>query len=275
MHRDLQSDIRKLLCRDATIISYVNNDYLLKLGYSFENSQDYQYVKAVHEILSMYCSQDIELRRIGNQNDGGYVMMIPPSTNKVAYSLGISGDVSWDSEIVNMGYEVFQYDHTIKRLPVSNKHFHWHKIGIGGRIEGSFITIEEMLRQNGHLENREMLLKMDIEGAEWDALYNTDVSILNKFDQILIELHDLMNICNRDVKIECLRKLTSGHRVVHIHGNNYDYVQWCNDLILPNTIEVTFLRNDIANFELYRGFLPTALDTPNDPLLCDILMGNW
>ena len=275
LHKDLKSDIKRLLCREDTIYSYINNDFLRRSDYSFDENQDYQYVKAVHGILSMNCCKDLKFKRIGNSNDGGYVMRVPPSRTKIAYSLGISNDVSWDLEIANMGYEVFQYDHTIKRSPIKNEHFHWRKNGIGGSIKDKIITMEEMLRQNGHFENDGMLLKMDIEGSEWDALYNINLQLLYKFDQILIELHDFMNNYNRDKKIECLKKLTNGHKVVHLHGNNYDYIHWCNDLILPNTIEVTLLRNDLVNFELYEGSLPTVLDAPNDPMLQDILIGDW
>ena len=60
----------------------------------------------------------MELKRIGGQKtkngaDGGYLMYLPMSENKTAYSIGINDDVSWDDAAADMGYEVFMYDHTI------------------------------------------------------------------------------------------------------------------------------------------------------------------
>lgn len=51
--------------------------------------------------------------RIGNHNDGGYLMIDNFQKSGVAYSFGINDDVSWDTDMVNRGYEIFMYDPTI------------------------------------------------------------------------------------------------------------------------------------------------------------------
>ena len=48
----------------------------------------------------------------------------------IAYSFGISNDVSWDKAMADCGYDVFMYDHTISALPEENDRFHWEKIGV-------------------------------------------------------------------------------------------------------------------------------------------------
>ena len=39
-----------------------------------------------------------------------------------------------------------------------------------------------------------MILKMDVEGAEWDFLDTVDTKTLKQFDQIVFEYHELNRI---------------------------------------------------------------------------------
>ena len=56
------------------------------------------------------------------------------------------------------------YDHTIEKLPYENEKFHWKKIGIGGNSDRStnIQTLTDMLKDNGHLNEKNMILKMDV-----------------------------------------------------------------------------------------------------------------
>ena len=46
-----------------------------------------------------------------------------------------------------------------------------------------------MLEENGHLNEKNMILKIDVEYAEWEALLDTPSDILQKFKYITIEFH--------------------------------------------------------------------------------------
>ena len=117
------------------IYSWVQNEVLKEQNVHFEDFELYQYYKKLHEILQLYKVID-ESRgsfvRVGNENDGGYIMWFPFSRNLIAYSIGIRTDVSWDLQMADWGYEVFQYDHTIKNLPQSNSRIHYEKIVLTG-----------------------------------------------------------------------------------------------------------------------------------------------
>jgi FkbM family methyltransferase len=54
-------------------------------------------------------------------------------------------------------------------------------------MEVSCLTLSEVFKEN-NLDNCD-LLKLDCEGAEYDILYNTPKDILNKIDQMAIEVH--------------------------------------------------------------------------------------
>ena len=50
------------------------------------------------------------------KHDGGYILLDDFHEGSIAYSFGISTDVTWDKEMASRGYDVFMYDHTIDKL---------------------------------------------------------------------------------------------------------------------------------------------------------------
>jgi len=205
--------------------------------------------------------------RLGRLFDGGYVMLDLFEGVEAAYSLGINDDVSWDMDIANRGIPLFMYDHTIESLPSAHSLFNWKKIGIGTRPDPDqhIDTLTGLMRSNGHGDARDLLLKCDIEGAEWDVLAEIPNPMLRKFKQIVIEVHWLDRITDDDFAERvrrALTNLTSAHRVVHVHGNNHG--QWFvyGGVPLPVTLELTLVRADEGRFTISDETFPTPLDMP-------------
>ena len=48
-----------------------------------------------------------------------------------------------------------------------------------------------MLKENGYLNEKNMILKIDAEGAEWNALNDVPEEVLSQFKYLLLELHFL------------------------------------------------------------------------------------
>ena len=61
------------------------------------------------------------------------------------------------------------YDHIINKLPYNNEKFHWKKIGIAGNAEKNYQlkTLEDLIVENGHSNEYNMILKIDVEEAEF------------------------------------------------------------------------------------------------------------
>ena len=96
-----------------------------------------------------------------------------------------------------------------------------------------------------------IFLKIDIEGGEYPFFSYLDKNHMNKFNQIIIEIHDTINTKKL---YPLLNKLKNTHNLVHIQDNNYSYV-FINEnktKILPNVIECTYLRkyNEIKGFNI-------------------------
>ena len=274
-HGDIIRYETRIIKNNASVLSYINNQYLLSSGISFESDEEYRYMKTIHGMLCLYTADDLTMRRVGNPYDGGYVMACPFSGNRVAFSLGIFKDVSWDLEIADAGYDVYQYDHTIKKLPVNHSRFHWEKKGISGSNHGHFITVRQMIENSGHSDESGFLLKMDIEGSEWEVIEAAETADLCKFDQMIIELHDLLDYASRDRILRCLEKLTKDHVVIHVHANNFEKTCWKGDTLLPNALEVTLVKKDSHRFHVSKELLPGRYDAPNDNALPDVFLGKW
>ena len=277
IHSDIIRKLDRIDSFEKTIFSYCNNRMLQKQNICWDSYYEYQYYKSIHTSLHIFEIDDtnINLVRLGRDEDGGYIMAKPFSSKKIAYSIGIADDVTWDRELAKYGYEIYQYDHTINRLPETNRHFHFQRIGISGKNENNKNKLSKMLIDNGHKNTYGMILKMDVEGCEWDVLDTLEDDTLIHFDQIIIELHDLHNITKSKKIINGILKLTLNHSVVHIHGNNWGPVSYCNNLITPNILEVTLFINDKISLKDGVTNLPREIDIPCVSDRPEIFLGIW
>lgn len=221
----------------------------------------------------------IPLIRVGEKNDGGYIMLDDFDIKGIAYSFGISDDVSWDEAMVKKGFQVFMYDHTIKDLPKEMDGFHFFRKGIlnsSEALDPDLLSLEEILEENGHQNMQHMILKMDVEGAEWEFLDAVKEETLEKFEQVVLELHGLLDGARTEQVTRCLRKFSATHAVVHVHANNIADVLWVGDLAYPDVLEVTFVRKKYYSLEKTTDIsLPLLLDAPNEPFYDEILLGRW
>lgn len=249
---------------------------------SYEVIGKQKYYNELQDLLHISKVEGFELVRLGRDNDGGYIMLndFPCQNKGIAYSFGISDDVSWDTDMAQKGYDVFMYDHTIEKLPENNSKFHFFRQGIADSSEQiqdeRLKTLDYFIEQNKHKDKRNMILKMDVEKAEWGFLSYVSSDTLSRFDQILIEFHGINEPSCSDMVIQALRKLDKTHKVVHIHGQNVGYYISNDGKTFCNQIEVSYARRDKYNFiEDYDVNLPLNIDMPALPYIPEAELGKW
>ena len=273
----LQEFSGEIVSNMYSVFSYCTNQTICN-QIDITNTDIYKYYKSLHNLTSWHkiLDDNIKKKRVGRAYDGGYIMIEPFSSTKIAYSFGINDDVSWDKDMANNGYQVYQYDHTIESLPENHPNFHWEKIGLTGLNETDKLKkLDTLLTKNGHENTNGMLLKMDVEGAEWNFFNFCDQQTLDKFDQIVVELHDLNDFKNSEQKLSGLKKLTNNHIVVHIHGNNHSRVDFCGDIITPNVLELTLVKKDKFPENTINDIFLERIDMANRSNTPDILIGKW
>ena len=177
------------------------------------------------------------LKLFGLLRDGSYVLTDDLKDITIAYSFGIDGEISFDLKIADEGIDVYMYDPYIYRLHFPNlnkspnkdfrndinyyqKKFHFFKIGIADSHshKANMKTLEAILKENGHMDQKNMILKMDIEGAEWNVLRELSEDILQKFKYITLELH--IPEKPEEYHADIFKKLSKHHQVIYIRCNN-------------------------------------------------------
>ena len=219
--------------------------------------------KLIKRLLTPY-DLSHEKIRIGSENDGGYVIsktFLDLYTDYV-YSLGIGYDCNFDLELANRGYKIFQYDGTVPSTPVHHDNFVFQSIMMDHE------TLNYEIVKNNH-EHSNLLLKMDIEGSEYGLLYNLDPEILNRFSQLVFEMHDVIYFPQM---IQFLEKVNSQFILIHIHANNNDSRV---DDGIPNVLELTFVNKELALKKSTRACPVAGIDVPNFTDRPEISLNWW
>ena len=179
---------------------------------------------------------------IGEKRDGCYVLLDDFKDIKIAYSFGISRKIQFDKNLADRGIDVYMYDHTINSLPYNNSKFHWKKIGISGKNQTNkkLKNLEELIIENGHSLENNMILKIDVEHSEWNSLKDISNNILNKFKYIAIEFH-FINKNEAKLYYEVLKKIQKSHQAFYLrcHGRT-KIINFGNNRIC-NFLEVSYI----------------------------------
>ena len=149
------------------------------------------YHNNIYNLLSIKEVLGYKKIRIGNNKDGGYILLNDLKNIKIGYSFGISREISFDKGLADKNIDAFMYDHTINKLPFENPKFHWKKIGLTGKINNrnNMKTLTELIEANGHSKEKNMILKMDIESYEWSVFQYLPFKNLRQFKYIVGEFH--------------------------------------------------------------------------------------
>lgn len=211
--------------------------------------------------------------RIGGPNDGGYIMIDAFPFPTIAVSIGIGSDVSWDLDVANRGIDVYQFDHSLELPPISHPRFLFSRSRVVAD-EAEYadgISLEHILSPLP--EDADIILKMDIEGDEWDVLASVPGHCLRNVSQMVIEFHSLHRFASArwaERACEVITKLVQSHKPVHLHGNNYAGFAVLGGIPFPDVFELTLLRNDNYDFAAGAQKWPTELDRPNNPARADL-----
>lgn len=214
--------------------------------------------------------------RIGSANDGGYVMVDRLSSHQDVLSYGLSWNVTFDLDLAQRGHRIFMFDHTIEGLTANHANFNYLKEGVGttSSTDDLLDTIDNHIARLG-LSGDNLILKMDVEGAEWDVLDEMSLGTLRKFEQIVLELHDFRLIGDPVWSARAgrvLSKLAANFHLHHVHANNCAPIVVIEGLPVADVIEVSYIRNDLALATPSRTLFPTSLDACNDPTAPDHLL---
>lgn len=214
--------------------------------------------------------------RVGRAGDGGYVMLDDFTDVSAVLSFGIETECSWDTAIAERGIDIDQYDHTVDGPPVANARFRFFKKMIAATPSDQSASLGSALAKLPSTAGR-VILKIDIEGSEWQVLDAATPEELARFSQIVGEFHGFANANDpawRDMAGRVLAKLRSAFEIVHVHGNNWAPFNVIANVAIPDAFELTLVSRAIYECRETDEIFPTSLDQPNWDGRPDVFLGS-
>jgi len=214
--------------------------------------------------------------RIGDEADGGYVLA-DLDTYDALYSYGSNDQIGFEKSFYEKyGKQCYTYDHTIDGITDKPDYINFFKEGVNDVKTEDMDTIDSHIEKNGHIECKNLLAQIDIEGGEWNIFNN--VKYLTNFSQMVIEFHmyTIDFIRKRHIIDYVFSKINKDFVCIHVHGNNGPVRPWL-DVNLPLIFECTFLRKDLVkNIEVEPATFPIkGLDFPNNIDRPDLTLNFW
>jgi len=246
--------------------------------------EGYDSVKMARNLL-IYESPEITLERHGNLGDGGYVVSKESlEKSDILLGYGIADDnVFEDNFSLKYQRPSYGFDCGIENIRSKSELFHFKPICIANadslyktqKNSQNILSFREQVEKFG-LGNKRIFIKMDIEGAEYEAMQQ----ILEYSDQltgIALELHIWNESMVKDA-IDLLERINEQFYLIHIHGNNYAKYIISSDNIkgrMPSILELSFInKNMVQDAKISSNQShPSNLDRPNCGFRADNIFG--
>lgn len=221
-------------------------------------------VRSYFQELDNHSCSRLDLVRVGSSSDGGY--FLPRNYTQIdgVISAGIGDDNNFEFQLANLGKNVLQFDPTILAPPLQhpNMKFVPRYVDRDFNLNDCFDLFSKAFGRD--LE--EALVKVDIEGSEWELFINSGVptsklEFLSRVHTLVIEFHGISQIrdLNKwEIIEESLDTILWHFKPVSISGNNCRPFFQMGGVPLIDVFEVTFVRRTDE-------YQPRVVETLNSP----------
>jgi methyltransferase FkbM-like protein len=208
------------------------------------------------------------LIRIGGNGDGGYLLPDDLEGIEYCFSPGVGGAADFENHLANLNIQSFLADNSIDHPPIERPEFTFDRKFIGANETETSFTIKSWIDKYLKDYSGELLLQMDIEGFEYEALIGTPVEALSRFRIMIIEFHNLDRIFDPFIYTlyrTCFERILRHFHVVHIHPNNCCGSVKKDGIEVPRVLEFTFYNKSRVSHTTYAHGFPHPLDRDNVP----------
>lgn len=217
----------------------------------------------------------VPLVRVGGEADGGYLVPDILSGVSMCFSPGVGPTSAFESALAARGIPSFMADASVEGPAQWHPLMHFERKFLGDVNDAMTVRLEDWVSAHAPGVGADLLLQMDIEGAEYPVLLDTPAATLRRFSTMIIEFHTLDALLVSyalPFYVQTFRKLLADFHVVHIHPNNNVRLVTRGEFEIPPVTEFTFLRKDLAQVLGPAQVFPHPLDTPNTHLVPDIVL---
>ena len=227
-------------------------------------------INEVKQLLEMLYPINCEkgLIRLGSENDGGYLVPDDLDGIEACFSPGVSNDSRFEKDCATRNIKVFLADASVNTPAETDSLFDFIPMFIGSMNNNSYLTLDKWVNSKIPDTNKELLLQMDIERAEYEVFHSLSEKTINRFRVMVIEFHDLDEMWNYPffkVMSRVFKKILQTHHCVHIHPNNIANKSKLNGIETVQAMEFTFYKKERINKVRYQTSFPHKLDKDNSP----------
>ena len=285
-HRELKDQMLRpeALCEDKAKANY---KFLMQAELSIADATTFcpldkaaieeDIEEALKLLIPVGCTHP--LVRIGGNADGAYLVPDDLESIDACFSPGVGDLVAFEQELAEK-HQIPSYlcDASIANPPDGLREgFHdFAPFWLGGFDGDDTQTLDSWVMGSKHKHSKDLLLQMDIEGAEFSCLLAASDSILSRFRIVLVEFHGLERISSSRFLntrlLPVLHKLNRHFDCVHVHPNNCSGTVEVLQATLPMVIEATYYRKN-CNKGGPAPAIPHPLDIINCPARQEILLG--
>ena len=204
--------------------------------------------------------------RLGPKHDGGYVVAknyLSPNL----YSYGVGSQCGFEESYNKLvpDCKMKLFDGTVK----SPNSF------LGRHKNAKFFQKNVYNEKDLGIEETNVFVQMDIEGAEIDIFNTMSIRTIQKVKQLCLEVHLWRGLLFEKAE-QFFKKLNKYFYLVHVHGNNYSKNK--KSFGLPIALELTYVNKLqwIDSITTEDKHCPVrGLDFPNKTRAKDLLLAWW
>jgi hypothetical protein len=185
-----------------------------------------------------------EIDRFGGIGDGSYILPTDLANKKTfLVSGGLGNNNNFEIQLARLGIKGFQIDNSINKPPKSHENLNFISKTLGALDGEESISLKTLI--NNVSINKDIIVKLDIEGGEIEALRNLPKNALQKITCLSMELHSISSLHNNTQILEMLNHLKlSGFRSIYLQANNGCLTYTMSGYLIPDNMEVTFVKKN-------------------------------
>ncbi len=234
--------------------------------------------------LIPYDVPEFTKKRLGKDGDGGYVLPMDVLKDVEAVVVfGINDEDSFERDLANYldpkKIPFYLCDPFVPYTAAGKNDFRFHSLGLAEETKENMITWPDFLRRFS-LEGKKILLKVDIEGAEWASFASLQASDFQNVVCFIVEFHRLLDKQDIPRQNKTFELLNSTFFLNHCHVNNNGLVFNIDSKLYPDVLECTYVNKSLvenSKLTLKRRteIYPSILDQANIDVRPDYPIAWW
>ena len=223
-------------------------------------------LRALMQSLFPVDCERAKLIRLGPDGDGGYLVPDDLEGIEACFSPGVASVSGFEKDCADRGMKVFMADLSVDKPADTHELFSFISQNVGAVSRGDVISMDDWVNASMEGDRSDLLLQIDIEGAEYETFLGTSDALMRRFRIIVAEFHFLDNLHSYPfykLATPTFEKILDTHSCVHIHPNNCCGFLQSRGLKIPRVMEFTFLRNDRIDTSSFYTAFPHPLDSDN------------